>query len=113
MAAGTYNIVAEKNEALVIQFTYKDDADVEIDLSTATIVAHLKDNKADAVETTVSCTLVNAGSNPGLFELNLSPTAINSLTWNQGIYYIEYTLPGADPARLIEGKFQIKNNSAY
>jgi len=113
MAAGTYNIIAERNEALVIQFTYKDDTDTQIDLSSATITTYLKDNKSDSTVTSVVCTLPDAVANPGLFQLNLSPAAVNSITWNQGIYYIEVEIAPANPSRIIEGKFQIKNNSAY
>lgn len=113
MAAGTYHITAEKNEALLINMTYQDDAGVGIDLNGTTVNMYLKDNATDS--TAISgfnpkvLTITNATD--GQFEINIPKGDINAIPFNQGIYYID--LSGTIETRLIEGKFQIKNNSAY
>lgn len=108
MAAGTYNITAEKNQALQIDIQYKDDDDVGFDLTTSTVTMTVKDNAADV---TPSNTFTFAGDADGNFTISIDQVTINAMPFNQGIYYID--LSGAISTRLLEGKIQIKDNSAY
>jgi len=113
MAAGTYHIIAEKNEALLINMTYQDDAGVGIDLNGTTVNMYLKDNPTDTTAITgfnpKVLTVTSAAD--GQFQINISKADINAIPFNQGIYYID--LSGTIETRIIEGKFQIKSNSAY
>ncbi len=121
MAAGKYNIQAEKNEALVILMTYKDDADQPLDLTDTVVYLTLKSNTADplGVVTTEASfnpmTLLITDALNGEFKIDLNKTIINSIPFSQGIYYID--LEGSAPTslntRLVEGKFQIVANSSY
>jgi len=108
MAAGTYNITAERNQALQIDIQYKDDQDVGFDLSTTTITITVKDNAAD---TTAAFVDVFSGDADGNFTIAMSSSVVNGFPFNQGIYYIDLT--GTIETRLLEGKIQITDNSAY
>lgn len=113
MAAGTYNIRAEKNQATVINITYKDDDDAVIDISGSTITLTIKDNAADTTAALTKNLTAESGNDlaNGLFVIHLTPTEVNSLSFKQGIYYIQLT--GSPELRLLEGKIQITDNSAY
>jgi hypothetical protein len=108
MAAGTYNITAEKNQALHIDIQYKDDQDAGFDLSTTTITMTVKDNAAD---NNAALSLTFAGDADGNFTIALTSEQVNGLNFNQGIYYIDLT--GTIETRLLEGKLQVTDNSAY
>ena len=113
MAAGTYNIKAEKNQDLVINITYKDDADATIDISGSTITLYVKDNAGDAAPTMTKDLTAVAGNDlaNGLFVILLTAAEIDTLGFPQGIYYIDLT--GSPALRLLEGKIQITDHSAY
>ncbi len=113
MAAGKYNIQAERNEALLITMTYQDDANAGIDLTGVTVSFTLKDNGSDLLGVSpfnpMTLTVTNAAT--GEFTIDIAKEQINAIPFKQGIYYID--LSGAISTRLVEGKFQIKSNSAY
>lgn len=113
MAAGTYHIRAEKNQPLVVNITYKDDDDAVIDISGSTITLTVKDNAADATASLTKDLTASTGNDlaNGLFVIDLTPAEVNALTFPQGIYYIDLT--GNPALRLLEGKFQIADNTAY
>ena len=113
MAAGTYNITAEKNQELVVNITYKDDTDVVIDLSGSTINLIVKDNASDATPSLTKDLTAGIGNDlaNGLFVIKLTTEEVNAFTFRQGIYYIDLT--GNPALRLLEGKIQINDNSAY
>jgi hypothetical protein len=113
MAAGTYHITAERNEALLINMTYQDDAGIGIDLNGTTVNMYLKDNPTDstAIDEFNPKVLTVTNATDGEFEISISKEDINAIPFDQGIYYID--LSGTIETRLIEGKFQIKNNSSY
>lgn len=113
MAAGTYNITAEKNQDLVVNITYKDDADATIDLSGSTINLTVKDNAADVTASLTKDLTAEVGNDlaNGLFVIKLTTAEIDAFTFPQGIYYIDLT--GSPALRLLEGKIQINDNSAY
>jgi hypothetical protein len=113
MAAGTYNLKAEKNQNLIVNITYKDDADAAIDLTGSTITLVIKDNAVDATAALTKDLTVLAENDlaNGLFTIQLTPVEINQLNFPQGIYYIDIT--GNIQLRLLEGKIQIADNSAY
>lgn len=108
MAAGTYNITAERNQVLQIDIQYKDDAGVGFDLTTTTITMTVKDNAADQA---AANTFTFVGDADGNFTISIDAATINSLPFPQGIYYIDLT-DGIE-TRLLEGKIQIVDNSAY
>ena len=113
MAAGKYNIQAERNEALLITMTYQDDANTGIDLTGVTVSFTLKDNGSDPAGVSpfnpMTLTVTNAAT--GEFSINITKEQINAIPFKQGIYYID--LSGTIATRLVEGKFQIKSNSSY
>lgn len=113
MAAGTYNITAEKNQDLIINITYKDDADAVVDLSGATVTLTVKDNAADATAALTKDLTTDPGNDlaNGLFVIKITAGEIATLSFPQGIYYIDLT--GNPALRLLEGKLQIIDNSAY
>lgn len=113
MAAGTYNITAERNQNLVVNITYKDDTDTVIDLSGSTINLTIKDNAADVTASLTKDLTAVTGNDlaNGLFVIELTTAEISTLTFPQGIYYIDLT--GSPALRLLEGKIQINDNSAY
>jgi len=113
MAAGTYNITAEKNQDLVLNITYKDDADAVIDISGSTINLTIKDNAGDTTAALTKDLTSETGNDlaNGLFVIKLTTAEIDAFTFPQGIYYIDLT--GSPALRLLEGKIQINDNSAY
>jgi hypothetical protein len=113
MAAGTYHITAEKNQALIVDVVYKDDTDATVDLSGSTITIYVKDNASDAAPALTKdlTTEPNADLANGKFVINLTAAEIAAFDFDQGIYYIDLT--GSPALRLLEGKLQISNNSAY
>lgn len=113
MAAGTYNITAERNTPLVVQIVYKDNSDVEADLSGSTITLSIKQHLSDAATTYNLDTNANSDLANGRFDIDLSVEAVNALTFNQGIYYIDINGSAGNDGRVLEGKIQIQNNSAY
>jgi len=113
MAAGTYHIKAETNQDLIINITYKDDTDSVVDLSGSTIMLTVKDNGLDATPALSKDLTAVAGNDlaNGLFVIHITSTEIENLSFPQGIYYIDIT--GTPELRLLEGKIQIVDNSAY
>jgi len=113
MAAGTYNITAEKNQDLIIDITYKDDTDTVIDLSGSTITLIVKNNAADSTAALTKDLTTDPGNDlaNGSFVIKLTSGEIDALLFPQGIYYIDLT--GSPALRLLEGKIQVKDSSAY
>ena len=115
MAAGVYNIQAERSSLLLINITYKDDADAAVDLSGCTLALTVKDNASDTtpaftrdLETDANNDLAN-----GLFVIRITASEMDTnLVFDQGVYYIDKT-DGSDTVRILEGKIQIADNSSY
>ena len=107
MAAGKYNITAEKDQAVTIDIVYKDDADQGFDLGSSIITMAIKDNASDV---SPALTKTFPGTVDGEFTISISREEINALPFNQGIYYIDIDAPDV---RLLEGKIQIQDSSAY
>lgn len=107
MAAGKYNITAEKDQDLTIGILYKDEADQGFDLGSSIITMVIKDNASDV---SAALTKTFSGTVDGEFTISISRAEVNALPFNQGIYYIDIDAPDV---RLLEGKIQINNSSSY
>lgn len=107
MAAGKYNITAEKDQDVTIDIVYKDDADQGFDLGSSVITMTIKDNASDS---SAALTKTFSGTVDGEFTISIPRAEVNALNFNQGIYYIDIDAPDV---RLLEGKIQIQDNSAY
>lgn len=113
MAAGTYNITAEKNSPLVVQIVYKDNSGVNADLSGSAITLTVKQHpRAEALTYNLHQS-VNSDLTNGRFDIDLDAAEVNALNFNQGIYYIDIVGSGSNDGRVLEGKIAIQTNSAY